>query len=102
LDLGFVLYDEIIDYSYDNLEDVGDRADKLCESISKLPANYSELYEILKPKIEHNYNRCLEIIRDKKYIPKSAIDRVANMKDSDYIPMHTDLRYERMLKECND
>jgi hypothetical protein len=102
LDLGFVLYDEIIDYSYDNLEDVGDRADKLCESISKITTNYSELYETLRPKIEHNYNRCLEIIGDKKYIPKSVIDRVANMKDSDYIPMHTDLRYERILKECND
>jgi hypothetical protein len=102
LDLGFVLYDEIIDYSYDNYEDVGDRADKLCESISKMPTNYSELYEILRPKIEYNYNRLLEIVGDKKYLPQSVIDRVAHMKDGDYIPMHTDLRYERILKECND
>ena len=91
-----------MDYSYDNYEDVGDRADKLCESISKMPTNYSELYEILRPKIEHNYNRCLEVISDKKYIPQSVFDRVARMQDSDYIPMHTDNRYERILRECND
>ena len=102
LDLGFVLYDEIIDYSYDNYEDVGDRADKLCESISKMPTNYSELYEILRPKIEHNYNRCLEIIKNKYLIPQSVIDRIAYMKDINYIQMHTDPRYERILKECND
>jgi hypothetical protein len=102
LDLGFVLYDEIIDYSYDDYEDVGERADKLCESLSKMPTNYSELYEILKPKIEHNYNRCLDVINDKKYIPQSVIDRVTHMKDSNYIPMHTDPRYERILKACND
>jgi hypothetical protein len=102
LDLGFVFYDELIDYSYDNYEDLTSRADKLCESISKIPTNYSELYEILRPKIEHNYNRCLEIIGDKKYIPQSIIDRVNHMKDNDYMPMHTDPRYERIVRECND
>jgi hypothetical protein len=102
LDLGFVLYDEIINYSYDLYEDVGTRADKLCESISNMPTNYSELYETLRPKIEHNYNRCLEIIKDRKFIPQTVINRVAYMQDSDYIPMHTDHRYEGMLKECND
>jgi len=101
LDLGFVLYDEIIDYSYDTYDNIEDRADKLCESINKMPTNYSSLYEILRPKIEHNYNRCLEVISDKKRIPKSVFDRVAHMKDNDYIPMHTDPRYERILKECN-
>jgi len=102
LDLGFVLYDEILDYSYDNYNDLSDRADKLCESISKMPTNYSELYEVLRPKLEHNYNRCLEIICDKKYIPQAVFDRLEYIKNNDHIPMHTDPRYERMLKECND
>ena len=102
LDLGFVLYDELIDYSYDNYEDVGERADKLCESLSRMPTNYSELYEIIRPKIEHNYNRCLEIAKDRNFIPQTVIDRVAHMQDTNYIPMHTDNRYEHMLRECND
>jgi hypothetical protein len=102
LDLGFVLYDELIDYSYDDYEDLSDRADKLCESISKMSTNYSELYETVRPKIEYNYNRCLEIISDKKYIPQSVIDRVNHMKDNDYISIFTDLRYERMIRESND
>jgi hypothetical protein len=102
LDLGFVLYDEIIDYSYDSYDDVEVRADKLCESISKLSTNYSELYKMIEPKILHNYNRCLEIIKDKSFIPSTVIDRVAQMSDENYIPKKTDPRYELMLMNCND
>lgn len=102
LDLGFVLYDEIIDYSYDTHDDIGVRADKLCESISKLSTNYSELYKMIEPKLQHNYNRCLEIIKDKTFIPSTVINRVNEMSNIDYIPMHTDFRYERMVKNLND
>jgi hypothetical protein len=102
LDLGFVLYDEIIDYSYDKHDDVEVRADKLCESISKLSTNYSELYKIIEPKIQHNYNRCLEIIKDKTFIPSTVIDRVIQMSNSNYTSMHTDPRYETIVRNCND
>lgn len=101
-DLGFVLYDEIIDYSYDSHDNVEVRADKLCESISKLSTNYSELYKIIEPKIQHNYNRCLEIIKDKTFIPSTVIDRVMQMSNSNYTSMHTDPRYETIVKNCND
>jgi hypothetical protein len=102
LDLGFVLYNEIIDYSYDSHDNVKVRADKLCESISKLSTNYSELYKIIEPKIQHNYNRCLEIIKDKTFIPSTVIDRVEQMSDRNYILMHTDPRYETIVRNCND
>lgn len=102
LDLGFKQYDEIIDYSFDNYDDVADRADILCRSISNMDNNYKELYELLRPKIEYNYNRCLEIIKDKKFIPKQVFDRVNYMKSLDYIPMHTDPRYECIVEELND
>jgi hypothetical protein len=97
-----MLYDELIDYSYDSYEDVEVRADKLCESISKLSNNYSELYKMIEPKIQHNYNRCLQIIKDKTFIPSTVIDRVAQMLDNNYIPMHTDPRYENIVRNCND
>ena len=102
LDLGFESYDEIIDYSYDSHNDLTVRADKLCESISKLPTNYSELYKILEPKLQHNYNRCLEIIKDKTFIPSTVINRVAEMQNEGYVSMKTDSRYELMLRNCND
>jgi hypothetical protein len=102
IDLGFVLYDEIIDYTYDTHDDIGVRADKLCESISKIPNNYNELYKILEPKIQHNYNRCLEIIKDKTFIPLTVIDRVEQMKNENFIHMKTDPRYQYMVKNCND
>jgi hypothetical protein len=101
-ELGFKLYDEIIDYSYDNYNDLSIRADLLCKNISKIPTNYSDLYEILRPKIEYNYNRCLEIIKDKSFIPKIVINRVSSMNLPNYIPMHTDHRYERIVRACDD
>lgn len=99
LDLGFKLYDEIIDYSYDDYDDVADRADILCKSISNMHTDYSQLYELLRPKIEYNYNRCVEIIKDKRYIPKLIIDHVASNEEKN---MATDPRYEHMLGMTND
>jgi hypothetical protein len=100
--LGFLPYDEIIDYSFDDEPDIAKRADILCNSISKIGTDYTELYNRLLPKIEYNYNRCLEIIRNINFIPSVVIDRVNQMKNVDYIPMHTDPRYERMVNECKN
>lgn len=99
LELGFKLYDEIIDYSYDSFENVADRADVLCKSVSKINSNYKELYESIRPKIEYNYNRCLEIIHDKTFIPQIIIDRVNSIDEKN---MSTDPRYEHMVRMAND
>lgn len=97
-DLGFVLYDELIDYSYDDYDDVVDRADILCKSIANMSNNYTELYEMLRPKIEHNYNRCLEIIHDKFYVPQIIFDRVQTVDKNE--KMFTDHRYENIVRMC--
>jgi hypothetical protein len=97
IDLGFELYDELLDYSYDNHDDLVSRADKLCEGISLMDTNYSKMYELIKPKIEHNYNRCLEIIKDKSFIPSSVFSRATQIDPMIYKPMHTDARYRRIV-----
>lgn len=61
--LGFKLYDEIIDYSFDEVEDIELRAElyvKNMKNISELK-NFDDIYNILLPKIEHNYNLCFEL-----------------------------------------
>lgn len=61
--LGFKLYDEIIDYSFDEVEDIELRAElyvKNMKNISELK-NFDDIYSILLPKVEHNYNLCFEL-----------------------------------------
>jgi hypothetical protein len=57
---GFELYDEIFDYSFDTIENRDDRIDDILLQIKSLNSySYEELtkkIDIIKPKIEHNYN----------------------------------------------
>jgi len=69
---GFKLFDEIIDYSFDNIpNDQYDSGEKRCiammKETKKITAyNPNELYKVLKPKIEHNYQNLLKIISEQK------------------------------------
>lgn len=85
-DLGFQLYDEIIDYSFDNEPDLNKRVEML---IAQLPNiihnNYEQLYSRLRPKIIHNYNRALEIIRSSDFIPEIIRKLHATTKTTDRI-----------------
>lgn len=71
-ELGFVLYDEIIDYTYDRIENLQSRTEEFVKNIQKISQqkNLSDLYKKIQPKLEFNYNRIFEIIRDKTYVPK--------------------------------
>ena len=102
LDLGFMLYDELLDYSYDDYDDLSVRADILCNNIDSLGTNYAEMYKYIQPKIEHNYNRCLEIIKDKQFIPSSVFDRVQQTKSPLCVPMQTDNRYRHIIENLKN
>jgi len=69
-DLGFELYTEIIDYSFDSEPDLYKRVDMLVEqmhSIAKLELETS--YSIIKDKALRNYHRAIDIIHDNEFIP---------------------------------
>jgi len=79
--LGFELFDEIIDYSYDSLENLEDRADAMIKNILPLlKEDYNKLYQKLLPKLEHNYNRAWQIIKDINYIPDIIQERYESVK----------------------
>lgn len=70
--LGFVLYDDIIDYSFDKIELPRARTDALCDEILRLQneiSDYKSVYIKLLPKLEHNLRRLLEIIMHDEYMP---------------------------------
>lgn len=73
----FELYDEIFDYSFDELEDPTDRINAIIDNIKKLThLNNNELlklYHTLIPKLQRNKFRLFEIMFNKDLIiPKSG------------------------------
>lgn len=76
-ELGFVLYDEVIDYSFDSIEDLQLRTKHFVDNLQKVcDLNYIETYKLLYPKILHNYNRAIEITKDISLIPDIIKDKV--------------------------
>jgi len=64
--LGFVLYDELIDYSFDEIENFDLRLEKFMlevKNISEL--NYQRTYDLLKPKIYKNHRNMIKIFKNR-------------------------------------
>jgi hypothetical protein len=102
VDLGFKLYDEVVDYSFDDEPDLQLRAEKYVQSVSKLTTlNLQDTYTLLKPKIDFNYNRVLEIIKSKEFIPMTVKERLEEIKLTGPV-MLVDSRFEMFMNECND
>jgi hypothetical protein len=92
-ELGFKLYDEIFDYSFDNESDIFKRTELFVNNVNRITStNFHEAYTLLLPKIIHNYNRALEIINDKSLIP----DVIKNCKNIDNMILG---RYQRFLND---
>lgn len=77
-ELGFELFEEIFDYSFDTVEDHVTRFDLVAKNIHSLTkyskVELTELYNFLLPKIEHNYNMFNKIAKDYRQIPKFVRD----------------------------
>jgi hypothetical protein len=94
-ELGFKLYDELIDYEYDSVQDLHERSRLFVNNIhSIVNCNYIEMYEVLKPKIEFNYNRALQIIKDTNFIPNTIKERCISGAND----LIVDGRYEGFMR----
>lgn len=88
--MGYELFDEVIDYSFDSIDCNIERATMIVQELKKLTKfNLVDLHNLLKPKIEHNYNTMLENVSKRKFITKEIID-VINI---DHPYMKFDYRY---------
>lgn len=71
--LGFVLYTELFDYSFDTEPDPDLRAEMIVTELKKVVAmsqqDMKDMYQLLLPKLNHNYARAIEIATDPAYIP---------------------------------
>ena len=95
-ELGFQLYDEIFDYSFDIESDIFKRTELFVNNINKiLTIDLAEAYKLILPKIIYNYNHAFQIIKDKSFIP-DIIKKCAIDKGIDKMIL---MRYERFLND---
>lgn len=95
--LGFEIFDEIIDYTFDSVENDTRRCQLYFEqasNLAKIPLD--TLKNAVYSKVEHNFNRLLEIVENKEYIPKAFEKICKRNKDNMYIA-----NYNRMINIGN-
>lgn len=74
-DHGFVLYDELFDYSFDLNDDYHERIDSIIQNLNKLKdVDYNELWDKIKLKTQYNKLVATRIVRNRKHIPQFIID----------------------------
>jgi hypothetical protein len=77
--LGFDLFDDIIDHSYDNIEDFDQRSDAVVQQAMQL--NKIDLV-LLRSTLEHrlaaNYQRIEALVRDQHNEFKKILDRLCH------------------------
>ena len=72
---GFELYDEIIDYTFDNKPNLKERIDGVINNLLNLKnKNLNDLNNLIKDKIKRNKKRALEIIEKDSFLPKELIE----------------------------
>jgi hypothetical protein len=73
--LGFKLYDEIFNYDFDQEPDLEKRTQMIIDNIKKISnQDFNTMYNKIKPKLDFNYKRMIEIVRDQLYIPELLKD----------------------------
>jgi hypothetical protein len=100
-ELGFELYDEIFDYSFDNESDLEKRADLFAKEIKKLEEiktdeQRDKIYQMLSKKINTNYKNMLRLMTDDSYIPQKVKSLMLTVNDIDDI--HYKNKYRKILK----
>lgn len=101
LELGFKLYDEIIDYKFDSIDDVTDRTAHFVKNIKTIVnCNLQEIYYMLKPKIEFNFNHAIDIAKSVNFIPDIIKERYAISKENP--TMKVDYRYKSFMDDSFD
>lgn len=69
---GFVLYDEIFDYSFDDIASPRERTIALAEELKRLQSLNLDLNKVtqqLLPKLEHNMCRYIDLLHNDEYLP---------------------------------
>jgi len=84
-ELGFKIFEEVFDYSFDLEKDLDKRVEMFAAEVKKLSLmsldDISDLYVPLKDKIIHNRHRVHDIIYDDRFWPKKIVEWKKYMHD---------------------
>lgn len=101
--MGFELYDELFDYSFDEIEDPSERLIGIMENINNLK---DQDYELLRSKVSaktlRNHNHLIEIATSSKYIPEFVLSYLSMLKQQPELILPRDewyLSLEKLLVE---
>lgn len=109
-ELGFQLYDEIFDYSFDDIEDDWHRFEKISENVMRLtevPISEIKNYNSrIRDKVLFNKQRAIELAISEKYIPEFA-RQIINHYDTtghkiDWWLVDTQLRIRELKAKYHD
>lgn len=93
--LGFKLFDEIFDYSFDDEPDYQKRAKLIIDNVNRIiTMDIDSIYKLLLPKLQHNYDNYMNILNDPNHIPDLVKHRALDIKLNNYAnATHSDYRY---------
>jgi hypothetical protein len=73
-ELGFELFDNIFDYSFDSIDDDVERCNAMWEQVKRYTDyDLQRLYECVKPKVNYNFQHLMDIIKDTESIFDQSI-----------------------------
>ena len=97
--MGFELYDELFDYSFDTDGKLPNRINGIIDNINNLKdKDYELLKQKVKDKVEHNYNKIVELATTRKYVPDFMLQYLDTIKKNPELITPYDLNYLEIEK----
>lgn len=98
-DMGFELYDELFDYSFDNDTNLTNRINGIINNINNLKdQDYELLRQKVKDKVDYNYNKIVELATTRKYVPDFMLQYMDTIQKNPELITPYDLNYLDMEK----
>lgn len=100
-ELGFLPYDDIFDYSFDNVDDLFERTRLAVENVERIcEADWKLLYTKIQDKLDYNQKLAIQITKDHRYIPEIAKEKIELNRKGLATESTIDLRFVDHLKRC--
>lgn len=98
-DMGFELYNELFDYSFDTDAKLPNRINGIINNINNLKnQDYEILRQKVKDKVEHNYNKIVELATTRKHVPDFMLQYIDTIKKNPKLITPYDLNYLEIEK----
>jgi len=97
--MGFELYDELFDYSFDTDTNLANRINGIINNINTLKdQDYELLRRKVKDKVDYNYNKVVELATSRKYVPDFMLQYLDSIKNKPELITPYDLNYLEIEK----